>query len=112
MQKITVTKVLQCLTTEGILTNDETDVPHHFEMYIQCLKIEDFERLIFFITGSLLMPLAIKFSDLVGLALRPTFSTCTDTIVLPRSYGSYNELKIQLNNNCLKNYVTEMYTAC
>lgn len=93
--------------------DDETDALHYFEMYIQCLSIEDLERLIFLITGSFLMPLIInvKFSDLVGLALRPTFSTCTDTIVLPRSYGSYNDLKIQLNN-CIKNNETEVYTAC
>lgn len=84
MQKPTPNKVANCIVTEADLTNAESRVLHYLDMYIRCLSNEDVGLFVFLITGSFMMPYLInlKFNDSVGLAQRPMFSTCTDTLFL------------------------------
>lgn len=112
MQTPTADKVVKCLLTEPNLTNEENDILHYFTMYIHCLEKERLRNLLFLITGSSGMPalISVKFNDFVGLSQRPTFSTCTNTITLPKSYANYNELKNDLNT-CLNMEEAKEYTA-
>ncbi|XP_039305557.1 uncharacterized protein LOC120357855 [Solenopsis invicta] len=99
MQTPTATKIVNCLVTDCHLTNEENDILHYFTMYIHCLDKDKLKGLIFLITGSFLMPMHIdiKFNDTVGLSQRPMFSTCTNTITLPKTYANYDDLKNDLN---------------
>lgn len=112
MQTPTATKVVNCLVTDTYLTNEENDILHYFTMYIQCLDKEKLANLIFLITGSYLMPTAIhvKFNETVGLSQRPIFTTCTDTITLPKTYAHYNDLKNDLHI-CLNTEEAKEYTS-
>lgn len=112
MQIPTATKVINCLVTDPHLTNEENDVLHYFTMYIQCLDKDKLANLLFLITGSFLMPsyINVKFNETVGLSQRPTFSTCTDTITLPKTYAHYNDLKNDLNM-CLNSEEAKEYTS-
>lgn len=99
MQSPTPTKVVNCLKTEQFLTNDEESILYMFTQYIHCLDNEKLRKLIFVITGSYVMPNSIKvhFNDTVGLSQRPEFSTCSNSITLPRTYANFNELRNDLN---------------
>lgn len=112
MQTPTATKIANALITESSLTNEENDILHYFTMYIHCLDHDKLLNLLFLITGSYVMPdiINVRFSNDVGLSQRPTFSTCTDTIILPKTYSSYDELKNDLNA-CLHNEDALEYTS-
>lgn len=98
-QTPTVSKVANCIQTDPHLTNEENEVFHYLTMYINCLDVVKLKNFIFLITGSMSMPdvIYLKFNDLVRLSQRPMFNTCTATLTLPKTYGSYEELKNDLN---------------
>ncbi|KAK4883437.1 hypothetical protein RN001_006756 [Aquatica leii] len=96
MQKPTASKVANCLKTENdTLTNEQTNALHFLEMYIRCLHDDKIGQFVFLVTGSYQMPdfICVEFSNVVGLAQRPTFSTCTNTIHVPSTYCNYQELR-------------------
>lgn len=99
MQTPTRTKVVNCLITNPNLTNEENEVLHYLIMYINCLDKNNLMKFVFLITGSFLMPCGINivFNELIGLGQRPLFSTCTNTLTLPKTYANYIELKHDLN---------------
>lgn len=111
MQVSSLTKIVNCLVTDPYLTNEETEVLHYLIMYINCLDKDDLLKFIFLITASYQMPnvINIKFNDSVGLSQRPIFITCTSTLVLPKTYANYNELKNDLYI-CLHTEEVKEYT--
>lgn len=112
MQKPTPNKVANCLKVEDNLTNEQSNVLHFLEMYIRCLDEEKILQLVFLVTGSYQMPdfLKIEFTDLVGLAQRPTFSTCTNTVYIPSTYSTYQQLKNDFDL-CLNSEEAYIYNA-
>lgn len=88
MQRPTGAKVANCLKYDEDLTNDQTTTLHYLKMYIRCLGEDVIGHFVFLVTGSYQMPDAIhvQFTYLVGLAQRPTFSTCTNTIYVPYTH--------------------------
>ena len=112
MQVPTPIKVVNCLVTDPYLSNEENEVLHYLIMYINCLDKDNLLKLIFLITASYQMPnvINIKFNDSVGLSQRPIFSTFTDTLILPKTYANYNELKNDLNI-CLHTEEVKEYTS-
>ncbi|XP_077282252.1 uncharacterized protein LOC143908460 [Temnothorax americanus] len=112
MQVPTPTKVVNCLVTDPYLTNEENEVLHYLIMYINCLDKDNLLKFIFLVTASYQMPnvINIKFNDFVGLSQRPIFTTCTDTLILPKTYVNYNELKNDLNI-CLHTEEVKEYTS-
>ncbi|XP_050516606.1 uncharacterized protein LOC126891472 [Diabrotica virgifera virgifera] len=111
-QKPTPNKVANCLKAAGdFLTNEESKILHFLEMYVRCLHDEKIGQFVFLVTGSYQMPdsILIEFSTLVGLAQRPTFSTCTNTIHVPMTYSSYQQLK-QDFDLCLSSDEAYIYT--
>ncbi|CAH1107044.1 unnamed protein product [Psylliodes chrysocephalus] len=81
-------------------------------MYIRCLHDERIEHFVFLVTVSYQMPdyILIEFSTFVGLAQRPTFSTCENTIHVPTTYCSYQELR-QNFDLCLLSDEAYLYTT-
>lgn len=48
----------------------------------------------------------VKFNDTVGLSQRLIFTTCTNTITLPKTYAHYNDLNMCLNSEEAKEYTS------
>ena len=100
----TVSKVLKFLVIEEGLDEKADNVVDFFKLFIESSDGTTLAKLLRFIssTDALLGPIQVSFNSLIGNQRRITANTCSNTVHLPKSYGSYcefaNDLKAILNN--------------
>ena len=73
----------------------------HLKRYVKNLNIVDLTKLLRVMTGSdiiVVEKIDIVFTSLIGFNRRPIFHTCSPSLELPKTYGSYNELSEEFNS--------------
>ena len=74
---------------------NELNCFHFLQEYVMSLDQEDLEAFLLFVTGSTIMPrnICVYFRNISGLARCPVAHTCSNTLELPSSYSSTQDLK-------------------
>lgn len=90
-------KVVTVLKTDPEeLNNIQTRVFYFFKTYIKNLTHENLLKLLLFVTASLHLPDKITVS--FKISGYPVAHTCSNTLELPITYSSYQELKIHFDS--------------
>jgi len=83
------------VSASDTLTNAEENSLFYLRQFVMGMDQEDLTAFLHFVTGSTVMPSAITvtFTSLVGALQRPVAHTCSDTLELPSTYVSLQDLK-------------------
>ena len=87
-------RVLGLLTEPDCGTAAQGRVFGYLTTFIGDMKQQELSSFIRFVTGNSVLiakEITVTFNNLSGLARRPTSNTCTSTLHLPFTYGSYQE---------------------
>lgn len=92
----TPTRVSEVLVAEAdALTNSQENCLFYLRQFVRAMDQEDLTSFLHFFTGSTVMPsrITVTFSNLVGVLRRPVAHTCSNTLELPETYVSMQDLK-------------------
>ncbi|MEQ2268110.1 hypothetical protein XENORESO_015507 [Xenotaenia resolanae] len=91
------------------VTPAEKQALRFLQHYMQGLDEVGLRRLLRFVTGSdviCVTKVEVIFTALEGLARRSITHTCESVLELPRTYNSYPELRVEMENLLTSNYYT------
>lgn len=83
---------------------------HYLKQYVVDMDSEELEAFLLFATGSTVMPrkMTVIFTCLVGECRRPIAHTCSNTIELPATYSSCQDLKREFRRILASEYTFQM----